>query len=153
MALVRSLRAKHRDWRVVLLGGADEREINSRIAHACPGVLDTGTRHAELQFAALVQRCAVLVTGDTMAMHVGIAARVPCVVLFGPTCAQEIDLYGRGEKIRTRLPCAPCYRRACDLQPHCMDEIEVAQVQAAVERWAAAPAAAGTPLPIAEVPA
>nr|HPM25103.1 glycosyltransferase family 9 protein [Phycisphaerae bacterium] len=79
-----------------------------------------------------------LVTGDTMAMHVAIAGDVPTVALFGPTAAQEIDLYGRGEKVVTGLSCAPCYFRRCDLSPNCMDEISVERVLRAVQRWVAA---------------
>jgi ADP-heptose:LPS heptosyltransferase len=135
VALARRLTGEH-VWRVALLGGPEERALNTSITQACPDVLDTGCEHRELEFAALVRRCAVVVTGDTMAMHVAIAGGVPVVVLFGPTCPQEIDLYGRGEKIVTRLRCAPCYCRACDRSPNCMEDIGVERVLAAVERWA-----------------
>lgn len=124
-------------WRVALLGGPDERALNASIAEACPGVLDTGCGHSELEFAALVQRCDVVVTGDTLAMHVAIAGDVPAVVLFGPTCPQEIDLYGRGEKVVTKLSCAPCYLRCCERSPNCMDDVAVERVLAAVQRWVA----------------
>ena len=123
-------------WRVALFGGPDERTVNARIAGACPTVIAAGCDHDEPSFAALLGRCDVLVTGDTMALHVAIAADVPCVVLFGPTCRQEIDLYGRGEKMHSSLPCSPCYARCCDKSPTCMDEISVEQVRNAVERWA-----------------
>jgi heptosyltransferase-2 len=134
VALARRVREKH-GWQIALLGGPEERALNARIAAVCPGVVDTGCDHSELEFAALVARCNVVVTGDTMAMHVASAAEVPCVVLFGPTCHQEIDLCGRGEKIVTELSCAPCYRRACDETPSCMDSITVERVCAAVKRW------------------
>lgn len=123
--------------KVLLLGGADEREKNGTIAAACPGILDAGVDHDELTFAAIVGRCAVVVTGDTMAMHVAIALGRPCVVLFGPTCEQEIDLFGCGEKLTANLECAPCYRRTCDKSPTCMDAIPVERVLDAVERWIA----------------
>ncbi len=73
-----------------------------------------------------------------MAMHMAVAGDVPCVVLFGPTCAQEIDLYGRGEKIVTALPCSPCYQRQCEQTPNCMDEISIERVLLAVQRWVVA---------------
>ena len=123
------------EWRVALFGGPDERACNARIAAARPAVIATGCDHDESSFAALLQRCNVLVTGDTMAMHVAIAMDVPCVVLFGPTCQQEVDLYGRGEKMRTSLSCSPCYARRCDKSPNCMDEISAEEVRNAVERW------------------
>lgn len=124
------------DLRVALLGGPEERTLNHKLARACAGVLDTGCEHSEQRFAAMLQRCNVLVTGDTMAVHVAVALQVPAVVLFGPTCAQEIDLYGRGEKIVTGIGCSPCYRHRCDYSPNCMDDISVARVFQAVQRWA-----------------
>lgn len=130
-------------WRVTLLGGPNEERASRQIIAACTGVINTGCDHDELSFAALIERCNVLITGDTMAMHVAIACDVPCVVLFGPTCAQEIDLYGRGEKVRTTLPCSPCYVRSCDKSPNCMDDISVDRVCAAVDRWATAASVPG----------
>ncbi|RMF75583.1 MAG: glycosyltransferase family 9 protein [Planctomycetota bacterium] len=121
--------------RVALLGGPAEAQRNRVIAQSCPSAVDTGSDHDEPTFAALVSRCDVVVTGDTMAMHVAIAFGVPCVALFGPTCSQEIDFYGRGEAVVTELRCAPCYRRSCDVQPSCMDDIGVDRVAEAVERW------------------
>jgi ADP-heptose:LPS heptosyltransferase len=135
--------------RVALLGGPEEREVNRGLAAAHPGLIDVGCDHDEATFAALVARCRVLVSGDTMALHAAIAQRVAVVALFGPTCAQEIDVFGRGEKIVTRLGCAPCYRRTCDKSPHCMDDISLNEVEAAIERWTlsgAAPHAIGLPL-------
>jgi heptosyltransferase-2 len=122
-------------WRAALLGGPDEAPTNSALAAAYPDIVDTGSDHDELTFAAVVERCNVVVTGDTMAMHVAIARRVPVVALFGPTCSQEIDLFGRGSKVRTGLACSPCYRRTCDESPNCMDEIDIRRVLAEVERW------------------
>jgi heptosyltransferase-2 len=152
--LARMLVHRH-GWRVALLGGRRERVVNREIAAAChaarvavrgrrvPGVLDAcapaywgGRPPAELEFAALVEHCRVLVSGDSLAMHVAIAADVPCVVLFGPTCAVEIDLFGRGTKLSAGLPCAPCYRRHCDRRPSCLDALDPARVLAAVETWA-----------------
>jgi len=123
------------DWRVALYGGPDEGELNHRIADACPGVIDTGCRHDEQHFTALMQRGDVIVTGDTMAMHVAIALETPTIVLFGPTCDQEIDLYGLGEKLNAGLDCSPCYRRRCDYSPNCMDALDVERVFEAVGRW------------------
>ncbi len=147
IALAQRLIGRH-GWKVALLGGPQERAKNTRIAQSCPGVIDLGCDHNELDFAALVERCDVVVTGDTMAMHVAIAADIPCVVLFGPTCAAEIDLYGRGEKVLSDLECSPCYRRRCDLRPNCMDAIKVDQVLAAVQRWVAVGKSAGSKQPL-----
>ena len=59
---------------------------------------------------------------------------MPAVVLFGPTCAQEIDLYGQGGKLISNIACAPCYRRHCDVAPNCMDLITIEQAEMALVR-------------------
>jgi heptosyltransferase-2 len=120
--------------RVALLGGSDERGRNTRIAELSGGAaIDTGVHSLPL-FAGVVAACDAVVTGDTLGMHLAIAAGVPVVVVFGSTCAQEIELYGRGEKVVTPIDCHPCYRRTCDVEPSCQDRIEVGDVYAAVQR-------------------
>ncbi len=124
--------------RVALLGGPDEIARNRRIAELALGAAtDTGV-HALPDFAGLVAACDLVVTGDTLGMHLAIAARVPTVVLFGSTCPQEIELYGRGEKVVTPIGCHPCYLRACDISPSCQDLIAPGVVHEAVRRVLAA---------------
>ncbi len=148
--LCRAIQQRH-PWRIALLGGPDEHALNEQIAAACPGTIHTGGHHRELAFAALVERCQVVVTGDTMAMHVAIARNVPCVALFGPTCHQEIDLQDRGDKIVTSLPCSPCYLRHCEKSPNCMDDIAVGRVMEAIEKWVATAAPGQGPPAMIEV--
>jgi heptosyltransferase-2 len=121
--------------RVALLGGRDESERNARIAARADGcAVETGTDHSLVDFAGLVGCCDVVVTGDTLGLHLAIAAEVPVVVLFGSTCPQEIELYGRGEKVVTPVACHPCYLRECDITPSCQESISVDTVHAAVGR-------------------
>ena len=124
-----------RDSEVVLLGGADEASINRDIAERL-GVEAhvAGDDQTEQQFVATVDQCDAVITGDTLALHVAVARRVPVVALFGPTCEQEIDLFGRGEKVISPCDCKPCYLRRCDRHPSCMDLIDVDTVIEAVHR-------------------
>jgi heptosyltransferase-2 len=120
---------------VLLLGGPGERERNARLERASPVPLfDAGCDNAVRHFAALTGLCSVLVTGDTLAMHLGLAVGCRLVVLFGPTSAAEIELYGRGEKVVPDMGCLGCYKSACDLAPNCMDLISVDMVASAVAR-------------------
>ena len=73
-------------------------------------------------------------TGDTLAMHLSLALAKRTVVLFGPTSAAEIDLYGLGEKIVPDMECLSCYKTNCDFVPNCMDLISVDMVEQAVLR-------------------
>jgi heptosyltransferase-2 len=65
-------------------------------------------------------------------MHMAIALEKHVVVWFGPTCAQEIELYGRGVKLQADVTCSPCWRQSCDLEPKCFNQVEPARIEAAV---------------------
>ena len=120
----------------LLFGAKRERETMEEIVRDnLPRVHGAGTANTIRQFQALLGRCSVVVTGDSLGMHLAIAEKRPVVVLFGPTCAQEIELYGRGEAIVSPESCAPCYRAKCDRKPTCMEAIDPAKVVAAVKRW------------------
>jgi hypothetical protein len=64
-----------------------------------------------------------------------VARARPVVAFFGPTSDAEIDLYGRGEKIVTRLDCRCCYLSDCPVRPHCMQSLSVQDLADAVDRW------------------
>lgn len=120
--------------RVVLYGGPEERERNKRLAAEHGGlVLDTGTENTLREFSSLVGLCDIMVTGDTMAMHVAIALGKKVVVLFGPTSHAEIELYGRGVKVYADMVCLCCYARECELKPNCMELIKPEAVFGAIK--------------------
>jgi ADP-heptose:LPS heptosyltransferase len=130
---------------VMLLGGPEERQRHKDLlafGRDLP-VFDSGNDNSFGRFAALVDACRVVVTGDSLAVHVATARKVPAVVLFGPTSAAEIELYGRGTKLTPPgLDCLCCYLPRCDKVPHCQALIAPEAVFAAVQQWlAAAPAA------------
>jgi heptosyltransferase-2 len=123
---------------VVLLGGPAERERHRELLAGAGGstVFDAGNDNSYSRFAALVELCSALVTGDTFALHVACAREVPVIALFGPTSAAEVELYGKGEKIvPPDLDCLCCYLPVCDVEPHCQALIEPHAVIAAVQRW------------------
>ena len=108
---------------VFLLGGKREREFNAFLEKSSPRkVYNTGNDNPLPEFAGFISFMDVVVTSDTLGMHLAIAAKKKIVALFGPTCPQEIDLYGRGTKLFKSVPCSPCYRLTC-LDAKCMKEI------------------------------
>ncbi|MBN1569908.1 MAG: glycosyltransferase family 9 protein [Acidobacteria bacterium] len=118
--------------KILLLGGPGEVERNRRIAAGtqCP-VINTGNDNPIRKFAGIVGNCSLMITGDTLAMHIAIGLKVPVVVILGSTCHQEIELYGRGAKIVSDFECSPCYLSACPKQVSCMDAISPDEVFAA----------------------
>lgn len=106
--------AKATGREVLFLGGPEEHERNQKLEEASKGFgRNAGTNHTIRQFAAIVSRLGLVITGDTIAMHIAIAVKTPALVYFGSTCDAEIELYGRGEKLVSGLDCAPCYKRVC----------------------------------------
>jgi heptosyltransferase-2 len=67
-------------------------------------------------------------------MHLSLALQRRTVVLFGPTSAPEIELYGLGEKVVPSMGCLSCYKTSCDFVPNCMDLISTDMVESAVLR-------------------
>ncbi len=120
---------------VLLLGGPAETERNARIAAAVRNpVVNTGNDNSIRDFAGIIGNCDLLVTGDTLAMHIAIGLNVPVVVILGATCHQEIELYGRGAKVISGFECSPCYLSLCPKEVTCMDATTVEQVLDAVRQ-------------------
>jgi len=120
--------------RVLLLGGPNEIQRNKEIkAKLKTIVIDSGCHNSLKEFIGIINCCSLVVSGDTLAMQVAIALKKRVVALFGPTCHQEVDLFGRGEKIVSDISCAPCYRQNCD-SVKCMKSISPEEVFAAIKR-------------------
>ncbi len=113
---------------VLLLGGKDEIERNKTIQKASRlPVVNTGS-HSIKQFAAIVKECDVVISGDTIAMHVAIAVKTPVVAHFASTCAAEIELYGRGKRVISDIKCAPCYLKTCPIDEQCMKDMNAEMI-------------------------
>jgi len=127
---------------VLLLGGDRESDRISELHRRFEGpfIKDVGTGHSLGVFSALVSMCHVVLTGDTLGMHVGLSVGARVVSLFGSTQPTEIEMFGRGEKIITPIECSPCYKRSCDIHPSCMELIRPEMVLDAILRqWALPP--------------
>jgi heptosyltransferase-2 len=121
--------------RILLLGGPAEAERNQYLAGRFRGrVLDAGTNHSLRHFAALMSQIQVLLTADTLALHIGLAIGKHVVVHFGPTSPSEIELYGHGEKIIPATDSGSCYCTECPKTPKCNELIAPEAVTQAIVR-------------------
>jgi len=133
--LAKQLKKKYPKNGVLLYGGPEERELMPALAKQLKGAaLPTGTENTLRQFASLVGLADVMVTGDTLALHVAVASGKKVVAYFGPTSDTEIDLYGRGEKVLPLSPCQCYYQNQCTQKVSCMDNLRERDMLAAVER-------------------
>jgi heptosyltransferase-2 len=133
--LARHLRKKQPKTGILLYGGPEENVLMPILTKKLKGlVLSTGTDNSLRQFASLVDLCQVMVTGDTLALHVAVALGKRLVAYFGPTSDTEIDLYDMGEKVLPSRPCQCYYQNQCSAKISCMDNLLEKDMLAAVIR-------------------
>jgi len=113
--------AKVIDWlirekrrRVVLVGSEDERELSETVERVCKGkgddLMNLMGRTSLTTTGAVLERCELLITGDTGPMHMAAAVGTPVLSLFfGTAYPYETGPYGCGHFVLySDLPCAPC---------------------------------------------
>lgn len=104
--------------KIILFGGPEEKQRNEKIKKLVKTkIIDAGCGNSLMEFASLVNLCNVLVTSDSLALHIGIGLKKKVVVFFYVTSAQEIELYGRGVKIIGRGKDYCSYKSECDYPP------------------------------------
>lgn len=83
-----------------------------------------------------INSCRLLVTNDSLGLHIALALRKKVVVLYGPTNPNETYFYGRGEVIypSADYDCIPCLGPECTQEKACMEFISPAQVKAMVDK-------------------
>lgn len=108
---------------IVLLGGPEDTQRNQEIAIGLP-VIQSPTTQGLRDGLVSVAACDIVITGDSLGMHMAISQKKYVVAWFGPTCAHEIELYGRGQSVQTLASCAPCWKRSCDKSVMCYDLVD-----------------------------
>ena len=126
---------KNTDIKVILLGGKREEALNKKLKNVFKErVYDSGSDNSLRGLASIISHCSIIISGDTLAMHIAIALNKYIVSIFGSTCSQEIELYGNGRKIVSEIGCAPCYKRVCEKKDNCMTRIKTSEVLEAINR-------------------
>jgi ADP-heptose:LPS heptosyltransferase len=122
--------------RVVVTGGAGERDLTARVAgeHG----LDLGGRTGPAELAGVLARAAVVVTGNTGPAHLAAAVGTPVVSLFAPVVpAERWRPYGvpyvlLGDQ---DAPCAGSRARQCPVPGHpCLETVTAQDVVTSVEK-------------------
>ncbi len=105
----------------VLVGGAADTELAAAIAGAVsPPPLNLSGKLSILESAAVLARCAALVTNDSAPLHLAEAVGTPVVAFFGPT-VREFGYFPRlsgSVALETTLGCRPCSRNGARSCPY-----------------------------------
>ena len=114
-------------FRVVLLwGNAAEGRVAGRIAEKTGAVQSPLLNFGDLIF--LLQRCTLLISADTLALHLADMVRTPSIGIFGPTSpARNGSLLPESVAVHEKLECQYCYRRKCDTM-ECIRKIDLTEI-------------------------
>jgi heptosyltransferase-1 len=130
-ALAARLRAEF-DLVPILLGGPVDRPAAQRIA-AGGAAVDLAGRTDIATAAALVAGARLVVGVDTGLTHMGVAAGVPTVALFGSTCPYLVAPGRPVTVLYHGMPCSPCKRSpTCGGSHPCLGGIGVDEVLHAI---------------------
>ena len=91
------------------------------------------------QYANWISRCKVLISNDSLGMHIAFALKVPCFSLFGPTKAEEIYFYHQSKPWFFPVPddydCMGCLKTHCPLDKACVEFFNKDQFLKDFENW------------------
>jgi len=123
--------------KAVIVGGPDDvplaREI---VALSRSKPLSLSGKTSLLQLGAVLERCRVLVSGDTGPLHMATAVRTKTIALFGAADPVRTGPVGTGHRViqTAGVACVPCRSRTCSNPAYleCMIKITASMVADAV---------------------
>lgn len=130
------------EYGIVVVGGAEDRDLAAAIVAAAPTrALDATGRLALLASAELIGRAAAVITNDSLPQHLASAMATPTITIYGPT----LPAFGFGPLAPRHvivehppgLECRPCSAHGPQRCPRahfrCMREISPATVATALQ--------------------
>ena len=126
---------------VVLTGSPDtvEKAMNAQIAEQCPGVIDLSGNISLKELGAAIDASRLLVTVDSVPLHIASALQKPTIAVFGPTCEKNWGPYRNPNAKVLTLPlsCRPCYRPGCggSLKSDCLETFPSSQLIEAIHSF------------------
>jgi heptosyltransferase-2 len=95
--------ASHQGYHILLFGGPNEQEtlepFTAQLKSEGIAIVSNNPLNTKREFAALVSLCAIMVTGDSLALHIALALRKQTIGLFFVTSPAEVEAYGLLTKV------------------------------------------------------
>jgi len=106
--------SKRFEAKILLFGGPNEVERNAQIIKLSNvPIIDTGCENDLYEFPALLSACSLVISSDSLGLHISLALKRKTICLVGPTSPYELDMYDLGEKVIANSNCVSCYRKDC----------------------------------------
>lgn len=127
--IVRELHQYDSGLQFVLVGASSERDYVDRLIQLLKEI-PVSNLAGQLSFKELAEEfsnAALVLTGDSMALHLAAYLRIPVVALWGPT---QPDHFGYSNEkniysLTLRLPCSPCFVHPASVPAvHCKGRID-----------------------------
>jgi len=123
---------------VVIVGGREDCGSAETITESVPNIINLAGKTSLLETAAILKDAALLVSGDSGVLHIGVGLGIPTVSLFGPGIAAKWTPQGSCHRvINLDLPCSPCTQFGttppCPIGAKCLHDISVPMVFSAAQ--------------------
>jgi heptosyltransferase-1 len=121
------------DYPLVLLwGNEQEKETAVAVARQSGVALTFFMNFSDL--ICFISEALLVISGDTLALHLADMAKTPAVGIFGPSSPQRNGpLFSQSRVICQKQQCSFCYRRKCDTMT-CLKNIVIADIVAAARK-------------------
>jgi len=88
------------------------------------------------EYMRWINSCKLIITNDSLGMHLAIALKKKVLALFGSSSSKEVYLYDKGKIILPKVDylCRPCLRSECSQKVHCMRFIKPKSVAREAEK-------------------
>jgi ADP-heptose:LPS heptosyltransferase len=112
-----------RGWPVLVTGVEREAPMLEELAQHAPHARYLSGHTTLAEYAALVERAALVICNDTLPMHLADAVETPTVVLFSGTDYEEQwrPRVTPHKLLRRSTSCYPCYLFECPIGQPCLD--------------------------------
>jgi len=89
------------------------------------------------EYIEWINSCKVIISNDSLGLHIAFALGKQAIGLFGATDDKEIYFYNDSValKPKTSYDCVPCYQPQCSRETHCMDFIDLDEIFFYVEKF------------------
>lgn len=123
----------HPDWESKQWPKSHWKELERILSKTCSVSWQKGLDNFE-QYMSWISSCRLIVTCDTLGLHLGSALRKKVVALVGPTESREFP-YNRVSFLRPgSRECMPCNMPKCAAQKNCLNRISAAKVATVIKK-------------------
>ncbi len=139
ISLGKMMTARYPNVRPFIFRGPNENGEVDRFASLVPGAIIV-EGFGIMETAAIIKRCALMISNDSGLAHVSAAVRTPVITIFGPTDPYDVAPWGYQHlAVRHEMPCSNCYEKqefhkACNDKVPCLTELMPEEVMDFIEK-------------------